>query len=230
MASAIKNIARLGRKPILTLALALAGLSLLAPNARAIILVAGDEFAASGEAKPVGGVVVAGGVPVPFVALTFSGSLTTTVISGDTSNSLGGLTFIYQFTNDSKSPNAVTQFTVQDDELPLFATDVSYQIPAGGLVVPTLEDRVTADVVGFRFIGPIVGSGVVTPGSTSAILVIQTDAQFWKPIVANVIDGSTANPASYGPSAVPEPGSIALASIGGIGLLLGAVRRHFRRS
>jgi hypothetical protein len=210
--------------------LAVLGGALSASTASAIILVAGDDdIIASGEIKPVGGVVVAGGVPVPFKALTFDGTLTTTVISGDESNELGGLTFVYQFTNLGSSPNAINRFTISDPELPLFATDVSYQIPADDLVVPSLMGRTTADVVGFFWIGSPIGDGVVKPGSISAILVIQTNANFWKPILANVIDGSTANPASFGPT-VPEPSTVALSGLGVVGLALGAVGRRLRRA
>ena len=36
------------------------------------------------------------------------------MISGDTSNTLGGLTFTYQITNDASSPHALQRFTLND--------------------------------------------------------------------------------------------------------------------
>jgi hypothetical protein len=222
------NGIQLLRKYCVILAVAIAAAGLVSQTASASTLLPGDEdVLAAGEPDPTGGVVIAGGVPVPFIAKTFSGTLTSTVIEGDPSNPYGGLTFTYQFTNDAKSPNSINRLTVQDFELALFDTDVSFQTDTGD-VIPSLMGRPTADVVGWSFIAAPVGDGIVLPGSTSAVLVIQTNAKAWKEIAANVIDGSTANPASYGP-AVPEPSSFALAGLGAIGLLVG-MRRRSRRA
>lgn len=227
MASQLLNRLRPGQKLLWILAASTVIISGVSQTAWAVPLVPGmEDVLAVGEPDPTGGVVVAGGVPVPFVALTFTGTLTSTVIAGDPSNPYGGLTFTYQISNDPGSPNAINRLTVQDAELPLFLTDVSYQTPAAG-VIPTLMGRPTADVVGWSWIAPILGSGVILPGTTSAVVVIQTNALYWKPIVANVIDGSTANPPSFGPT-VPEPSGLVLAGLGSVGLALGLLRRRRR--
>lgn len=227
MAIKFLKVIRGVRAPLVAAVLALLGLSLLASNAHAIPMFAGDEdIDASGEAKPIGGVIIAGGVPVPFVALTFNGTLTTTVLEGDTTNPYGGLTFLYQFSNNG--PNSIDRFTIHDLELSNFLTDISYSTPADGFIVPRLQDRPTGDVIGFSFIGAPLGNGVISPGATSALLVVQTNAQFYKPLIANLIDGSTANIASFGPT-VPEPSTLALAGMGAVGLALGIARRKFGR-
>src|SRR4051794_27356935 len=68
-------------------------------------LVPGGAFLTPPEPDPVGGVIVAGGAAVPFVSPPgpgqFSGTLTTTVIAGDVSNPLGGLTFTFLLHNDA---------------------------------------------------------------------------------------------------------------------------------
>ena len=178
-------------------------------------ITAGSTIAAPGEPDPTGGVVQAGtGVAVPFASApgpaSFSGSLTTTVIAGDPSNTLGGLTFTYRITNDLASLSAIERMT--NLNFAGFLTDVSYQTPPGGSVVPTSVDRdVSGSTIGWGF--SALGAGVIPAGGSSALVVIQTNAPAFVPINANIIDGSIAVAASFGP-AVPEPAALALLGIG----------------
>src|SRR5262245_22239930 len=89
-------------------------LAFLANTSTAVPLAVGTTILAVGEPDPTGGVVIAGGLPVPFAAITFSGTLTSTVISGDPSNLLGGLTFTYLLKNDATSSHALGRLTVDD--------------------------------------------------------------------------------------------------------------------
>src|SRR3954469_19121568 len=96
-------------------------------------IVAGQTIAVPPEADPTGGVVQAGtGIAVPFASPpgpgSFSGTLTTTVISGDPSNALGGLTFTYRITNNGRSLSAIERMT--NLNFTGFLTDVSFQTPA----------------------------------------------------------------------------------------------------
>lgn len=166
---------------------------------------------AAAEADPTGGAVVATTGPVAFsVPGSFSGLLTTTVISGDPSNTLGGLTFTYLIENDAASANSIGRLTV--GEFLGFATDGSYQTPvAASAVAPASIDRnVSGDVVGFNFVPTPVDplTGFLSPGVDSALLVIQTDASGYAPSIANLIDGGVTSVASLGP--VPEPSTIAM--------------------
>jgi len=167
-----------------------------------------------GEPDPTGGVVQAGtGVAVPFASPSgpgaFSGTLTTTVIAGDPSNALGGLTFTYRLTNSAGSLAALERMTNLDFTGVL--TDVSFQTPASG-VVPTSVDRdASASSVGWSF-NPL-GAGAINPGTASALLVIQTNAPAFAPRNANILDGSIAVAASFGP-VIPEPTTLALAGLG----------------
>lgn len=190
--------------------------SLLCASAQASLLLPGVTTLAAGEAEPSGPTKIEATLTVPVVAATFSGSLTSTVLSGDTSNPFpGGLTFIYELSNFETSPHAIHRFTVSN--FTTFSTDVSYSTLSGG-TAPTLMDRgpLPGDVVGFTFIGLPLGAGALAPGSTATTLVIQTDATVWSTSKAAVINGSTANVDALAPIAIPEPGTCAMALIGAV--------------
>lgn len=189
------------------------GLLGLAGRAGAVPLGLNTSVAGTGEADPTGGVVQAGtGVAVPFASPAgpgqFSGTLTTTVIAGDPSNTLGGLTFTYRLTNDAGSLAALERMT--NLNFTGFLTDVSYQTPATGVIPTTVDRDAGGSTVGWDF-NPL-GSGFIAPGGASALLVIQTNAPSYEAINANIIDGNIATAPSFGP--VPEPASLTLIAIG----------------
>lgn len=213
----------------LFMTLSLGVVVLLAAPAFAAPLPPSTVIFADPQPDPTGGAVVAGGIPVPFVAATFSGMLTSTVIAGDPSNPFGGLTFTYQISNDAGSPGEIDRLTLNG--FFGFLADGSYQIPAAGLV-PTLNDRdASGDVIGFTFLGAPVGSGTLMPGLTSALLVVQTDAPFYVLSTAAIIDGSVTTAPIFAPSLfVPEPATISMAALGLGALALVARRRAKRRA
>src|SRR5256885_738612 len=136
-------------------------------------------FPAPPEPDPIGGVVVAGGFPVPFASGAFSGTLSSTAIFGDASNPLGGLTFTYLLVNSAGSLDSIDRLTISD--FAGFSVDASFQIPAAG-VPPTLINRsLPGDNVGFSFFGVPLVPGELTPGASSALLVLQTSATAFTP-------------------------------------------------
>lgn len=211
---------------------AAAALCVAGSQAHAVSLPANSSVLSTGAAVPVGGVTLVGGSPIAFTAATFSGTLTSSVISGDTSNPYGGLTFTYLLSNDAASAHAIGRLTIND--FASFLVTANYQTPTGGQL-PTLFDRSSGpgDTVGQSFIAPIAalpgfGQGTLAPGSTSALLVLQTDAIRFQPTLASVIDGSVASVWTYAPELnVPEPSTLALAAIGFVGLI-GWQRRRQR--
>ena len=184
--------------------------------ASASLIVPGQAAFAIAEPDPVGGGAIHTIGPLPFVSGTFSGTLTSSVIQGDTTNPFGGLTFTYLLQNNAVSPEAIGRLTV--NSFAGFLTDMSYQIPLAGLA-PTLNDRSggIGDVVGFSFVGFPIGVGTLSPGKSSTLLVVQTNAPDWQQTTAAVIDGSVTTVPSLAP--VPEPATLSLLALGGLALI-----------
>ena len=209
------------------LGLFVAILSLAASQAAAVTLTPGPSVITTGAPVPTGGTVLFSG-PSLFTSATFSGTLTTSIISGDPSNSYGGLTFTYLLANDVTSSHAIGRFTINDFDG--FLVDANYQTPTVGQL-PSLFDRSAGAgaTIGESFIAPIggfpgLGLGVLAPGSTSALWVVQTSALYYQPTIASVIDGSVAPVATFAP-AVPEPSTLALAGCAAVALMAWRRRR-----
>jgi hypothetical protein len=172
-------------------------------------------FPAPGEADPADGGNIIATMTTPFaVPGAFSGTLTANVVANDENNPHNGLTFTYVLHNDLSSANALTRLTVNGYED--FSVDGSYQIPLTGLP-PTSIDRTNVDSIGFSFLGDPF-PGLLAPGQTTALFVLQTDAAAYTETLAQVIDSGAENILTLGP-AVPEPGSLALVGLAAAGLI-----------
>lgn len=177
-------------------------------------------YPAPSSSGPSGGTVLVTDTEA-FSTPSFSGSLTSTVITGDLSNPLGGLTFTYLLNNDAGSSDALERFTVND-----FANvmmNVSYSGPG---TAPTLIDRqnaVTGDTVGFSWDGPPIGPSRLQPGTSSALLVLQTNATSYYTAGGFVIDGSVANVNSI--AAVPESSTWQISLLACVGVAIFSIRR-----
>lgn len=155
--------------------------------------------------------------------ILFSGSLVSSVWSGDTSNPYaGGLTFTYQISSDLSSANSIDRLTLT--RFAGFLTDVGYN---GTGTIPSRASRPTTDLIAFVF-EDVNFLPILAPGNTSPILVIQTDSLVWDTGNASIIDGATVNVPVLVPVApliVPEPTTLALMALGAAALV---ARKRFQ--
>jgi hypothetical protein len=154
---------------------------------------------------------------------TYSGSLLSKVVNEGAANSLGGLTFVFQLTNNSSTPNnpngsedLLSRFS--DQVFSGYQTSVFYDT-SSGTFAPSSATR-SAGLGASVFFNFLNGNGQASlpAGTTSDYLVIRTDATTFTNALAGVSDGTTVNVASYMPG-TPEPTSVASFGLGGLGLL-----------
>lgn len=198
-----------------------AGAAPLAPNGGGLATAEPDPITAT----PVYSTSISWGTPS-----LFSGTLTSSVLTNDANNVLGGLTFTYQLTLDSTSSFVASGLTIGG--FSLFLTDVSYQTPLNGGVAPLLVSRSpSGQDIQFDF-KPYLGGSFLGPGQYSALLVVQTDALSWSESSATVIDSVGFGPfltvAPVDVLAVPEPSAFALVLLGlsGLGWMRARSKRH----
>jgi len=157
-----------------------------------------------------------------FSNVVFTGHETTTVYSGDTNNGFGGLTFVYNLSNDLTSTDAIDRVSLSG--FAGFATDVGF-IDPGGTFEPVAVTRSTnGDIIGFDFSALGLGSDDILQGGTSSFLVVRTNAPFDIPDTMTIIDGGSGTASSFGPlpgggSGTPEPASLGLIGLGSLALL-----------
>ncbi len=184
-------------------------------NATTFNLPPGATVSPTSSTVPVSATLLASSPAVAFSSGLYSGTLSSAVYKNDPDNALGGLTFTYQISNLAASVDPIERLTINS----FGATSVdAFYVAATGLV-PTLFDRSTG-TVGASFIAAPVGPGKLSPGITSALLVLHTDATDFTATTASVIDGTVSSVASFAPfsASVPEPSTIALLAIGAIGV------------
>jgi hypothetical protein len=178
---------------------------------QAIPLAPNSSILLPSEAEPVGASLVTSST-INFSALTFSGALTSKVWANDASNPFGGLTFTYELSNDFSSTDPIDRFTLSSYSG--FLVDASY---FGAGIVPTAVTRNPAgNQISFNFSG--ISEGILIQGTSSPVLILQTDSTVWQVSNAAVINSSSVNVATYAPLAVPEPTAAALVVLGALAL------------
>jgi hypothetical protein len=153
----------------------------------------------------------------PFVTSTYSGTLLSRVIQGDTRNPFaGGLTFIYQLRNN-QGTHSINRLSINGFQG--FMLDVTHESlsPLIG-IPPVYADReVNGTSIGFSFADIALGEGPLDPGERSRPLIVHSNASTFTESSAFVLNGFATGVATYAP--VPEPGTIIL-GVTGLGMVL----------
>jgi hypothetical protein len=197
--------------------------ALFVPRASASVytLTPGNTIAAASSTYPTGGTTLLS-YTGSFASSTIAGTVTSYVISGDSSNPYGGLTFEYLLTMTGGNDNI--------DQLSAggyagFQTDVSYNpsTPSSGGIAPSFFSRSTlgvnnGDTLDFSWL-----LNKLSPGQTGDLVVVQTGAHIFGLGSGSVIDSSSATVALLAP--VPEPQFASLAVMG-LGALFIFLRRN----
>jgi hypothetical protein len=159
----------------------------------------------------------------------FTGSGTTAVVR----NAGGTLDFYYQLSTvagGSDGPNRITGFNFGGFTTDVFQISNGSAITGGGFVDGSISaigaDRSggTGATVGFNFTNT-----VFTPGMTSLVMVIRTNATSFTTGSFGAIDGGGATTAGFAPTTVPEPSTTLLVASGFLGLA-GVARRRSKKS
>jgi hypothetical protein len=183
------------------------------------------------QSDPGSGATLVQSVTHTFATGTDSGSLVSSVYSGDSTNPYGAdkLTFTYQISNTDSdaTPTGISRLSLASFNS--FSTDVSFQFTTG--IAPAFAQRGIApagEEVSFDFMNAPIGTGQIAPGQSSALLVIQTNATAYNNSIAGVGEAQATTVGTLAPisvqTAVPEPASIGILTLGG--LLLARRRRR----
>jgi hypothetical protein len=230
-------------RPLTLGALLLLALVLCAPMTQAAPILPSQLVTPGGPAVGVPLTSAAPGNLLAFMDVPFSFSTTAGTTSGNLRSAVyrnpsGTIDFYYQVFNNMGSVTALSRES--DTSFSGFTTWVAFRTDASALtgtgfttptagIIPVTADRdSSATTVGFNFV-PTPPGTKVPPGTTTAVLIISTDATSYTQGNAEVIDGGTVTVAAFQPSSgVPEPATLAL--IGGGLLALAAIRRRTARS
>jgi hypothetical protein len=218
-----------GASAVTTLALMLLGFGGYPPRASADLLAPGTSGPPDGY-----------GLTAPILTLLastagslVSGTFTATYVENVYSDAFnifapGDLDFIIQV----KDTGAVGPFSGDIEHITNatyagFSTDVGYEITnlpgfAPGTAIPLTVDRSNGgDTISWDFVEPG-GFDTLTPGDTSALLVVETNATTYYPGLLSAIDGGAATVDGFAAAPVPEPGAFTL--LAATSWLLGARR------
>ena len=182
----------------------------------------GFEIYPGPEPAPIGAAVVAQ-ITMPFAGADIQGEVISTVLTGDLLNPFGGLTFTYEINVDQAAGHPLGSFSVGN--YGPYLTDMSWSPDLNPLgVAPTYMDRsLLGEVLHYDF--SMLGGPGIWGGESSALMVVRTDALFYQPTIASVINSGSAEVNSFAPIAVPEPASAGLIALVSGGALF--IRRRF---
>jgi hypothetical protein len=160
----------------------------------------------------------------------FSGTLTTEVIQQGS----GTLDFLYQITAATTNTTNIHRVTATDFSLAGLTTNVQFGTAGFSFVAPTNVMMSGADrsgdgsTIGWSIV-PAGSSAGVSPGQTSYVLIVKTNAVSFKAGSTFAIDGGIMSFKSFAPlqlQSVPEPSTLAVAGLGALGMIGYGLRRR----
>jgi len=188
------------------------GVAFAASPAQATLLPPGTPAGVpNAQGDPLTGTTIVANTGVQNFNVTMSGETITGtgqawVVSGFADNPFaGGLTFVYQV-HLTGAPGEILE-RITASSFAGFSTDVGYHL-TGVQIPPQTASRSggSGSIVGFSYLAP-----AIAVGNTSALLIINTNAQFNTTGTLTVQDGITANLRGFAPIATPEPATVAMA-------------------
>jgi hypothetical protein len=145
---------------------------------------------------------------------TTAGTTSGSVLSAVYRNGSGTLDFYYQIVNNAASATSLARQT--STSFAGFLTAVAFRLDGGSLtgtafvngtpgIIPVTADRdASGTTVGFNFV-PTPPGTKIPPGTTSAVLIISTDAVTFTNGNATIIDGGVQTVASFQPTGGVPP-------------------------
>jgi len=220
-------------KRFLFVSIALVGMVAGAPFARANVPVAGappvapDTFTLASLGTLIAtwsGSPTALNPPSAGITQTIFGTYQEQVYQSTAPATLGQLSFVEQVNLNAGSAQ-VDRITASS--YAGFTVDVGYVAPTTGTAPNSVDLDITGGTVGFNFT-----TTPILPSSSSALLVIQTNAKNYDlKGVLSVIDSTTSSNLTFEPAggtlaSTPEPSSMVLAGIGALGMIGYGLRRR----
>jgi len=217
----------------LALAVAALGIAFATPPARATPLLPGTTVVPGAEPDPLSGTTIQANTGVQNFNITQDGSTfvgtgqawVVTGYSGNT-NGANAVTIVYQVsltggTTSTGGPQVIERVT--GSSFDSFTTDAGFFVQSAGQITPGTADRTASGaIVAFD-------TFAIPAGSTSALLIVNTNATNFTTGSLTVQDGLTANLRGFSPTTAPEPSTV-VAALTGVGLVgLGALRRKLRK-
>ena len=190
-------------------ATALAGMVLLTTVSEAAFIVSSMPIVPGGSSVTVPLTSAAAGTLLatlksPFSFVTTAGTTSGTLLSAVYQNPSGTLDFYYQITNNASSATSLSRES--SNSFTGFATNVAFRTDGStlsgagflnGSIPPLTAERDTS-VVGFNFV-PVPAGTKISPGTSTFVLIISTNAIGFTAGNAEVIDGGAQTVASFRP-------------------------------